>query len=70
MAEANVPKGVMNFEDINGDKGTSSQSVLYSQSKAGNIFLGWEFARRMRAEGVISVVRLLLPMERQERMGN
>ncbi len=55
MAEAAVPKGVIDFEDINGEKGVS-QMVLYSQSKAGNIFLGWEFARRYRAEGVISVV--------------
>ncbi|KAN0096654.1 NAD(P)-binding protein [Hyaloscypha variabilis] len=54
MAEAAVPKGVIDFEDINGEKGVS-QRVLYSQSKAGNIFLGWEFARRNGAEGVISV---------------
>jgi hypothetical protein len=55
MAEAAVPKGVIDFEDINGEKGVS-QRVLYSQSKAGNIFLGWEFARRYGVEGVISVV--------------
>lgn len=55
MAEASVPKGVINFEDINGEKGVS-QSVLYSQSKAGNIFLGWELARRNREDGLISVV--------------
>ncbi|KAE9371719.1 NAD(P)-binding protein [Stipitochalara longipes BDJ] len=54
MAEASVPKGVIDFEDINGEKG-ASQRVLYSQSKAGNIFLGWEFARRNGEEGLISV---------------
>jgi retinol dehydrogenase-12 len=57
MAEASVPKGVIDFEDINGEKGAYSQSMLYSQSKAGNIFLGWEFAGRSREDGLISVVR-------------
>jgi hypothetical protein len=57
MAEASVPKEVIDFEDINREKGAYSQSMLYSQSKAGNIFLGWEFARRTREERLISVVR-------------
>jgi retinol dehydrogenase-12 len=61
MAEASVPKGVIDFEDINGEKKAYSQSKLYSQSKAGNIFLGWEFARRLRDQGVISVVSSASP---------
>jgi retinol dehydrogenase 12 len=56
VVELNVPKGVIDFDDINGEKGIS-QNGLYGQSKAGNIFLGWEFAQRTRDEGLISVVR-------------
>jgi hypothetical protein len=48
MAKASVPKGVINFDDINGGKGVS-QSVLYSH--------GWEFARWTKDEGLIGVVR-------------
>jgi retinol dehydrogenase-12 len=40
MAEASVPNGVIDFERINGEKGAHSQSKLFSQNKAGSIFLG------------------------------
>jgi retinol dehydrogenase-12 len=47
---------VINFDDINLEKG-GSQQVKYGQSKAGNILLASEFARRYRDSGVLSLVR-------------
>jgi hypothetical protein len=52
----NVPEGVINFDDINMEK-SGSQTTKYGQSKAGNIFLGYEFAKRTKHDGLICVVR-------------
>ena len=43
MAELSTPKGGINFDDINHEK-SGNQNMAYGQSKAGNIFLGKEFA--------------------------
>jgi retinol dehydrogenase 12 len=61
VAEINAPKGGINFEDINHEKGGSAQ-VKYGQSKVGNIFLAAEFARRNReaGEGVVFAVSFLV----------
>lgn len=44
VTELSIPKGGINFDDINHEK-SGSQNVAYGQSKVGNIFLGSEFAQ-------------------------
>jgi hypothetical protein len=56
MAELQAPKGGVNFDDLNFEKG-GSQGVKYAQSKAANILIASEFAHRVRAEGVVCMVR-------------
>ncbi|KAH8812967.1 short-chain dehydrogenase [Xylogone sp. PMI_703] len=53
-AELHAPKGVINFNDINHEKG-GSQNVKYGQSKAANILLGSEFAKRDSESGVLNL---------------
>jgi NAD(P)-dependent dehydrogenase (short-subunit alcohol dehydrogenase family) len=48
MAELSLPKGGIQWEDINfeGTNNRAKTSLAYGQSKVGNIFLGKEFVRR------------------------
>jgi retinol dehydrogenase-12 len=55
VAELSTPKGVINFEDINFEKG-GSQRLKYGQSKAANILLASEFAKRDSTSGVLNLV--------------
>jgi retinol dehydrogenase-12 len=57
----NIPEAVINVVDINMEKG-GSQTTKYGQSKAGNIFLGYEFAEGTKLDGLICVVRSSLQL--------
>jgi hypothetical protein len=61
VAEVNAPKGGIEFQDINNEKGVMGQVVLYGQSKVGNLYLGKEFARKNaeKGEGVLFMVGIL-----------
>lgn len=54
-AEISSTKEIINFDDINYEKGGSS-NIKYAQSKAANILLGSEFAARHEKDGVYSYV--------------
>lgn len=54
MAELSVPKGVIDFDDINLEK-SGSQRTRYGQSKAANILLASEFAKRDSSGGVLNL---------------
>ncbi|KAJ3549262.1 hypothetical protein NM208_g590 [Fusarium decemcellulare] len=49
------PPGGIYWEDINNDFGKATQLNLYSQSKAGAVYLAAEFARRNEGTGIVSV---------------
>ncbi|KAG0650273.1 Short-chain dehydrogenase reductase [Hyphodiscus hymeniophilus] len=52
MAELGAPKGGVNLEDPNFTQG-GGKSQLYGQSKAGNILIASEFAKRVKDDGII-----------------
>ena len=54
VAELSVPKGVIDFDDINLEK-SGSQRTRYGQSKAANILLASEFAKRDSSGGVLNL---------------
>lgn len=54
--EISGAKGGMKLDDLHYNKG-GSQEYKYGQSKAGNLFLGAEFARLVNGEGIISVTQ-------------
>jgi retinol dehydrogenase-12 len=58
-AHLGAPKGGINMQnlDYKTDKGAGEK---YAASKGGNVLHALEFSRRYKAEGVVSVVRLLL----------
>ncbi len=56
-AETGTPDGVINFNDINHEK-SGSQRVMYGQSKAANILLASELARRYQTDKVLNIVSL------------
>jgi len=60
MAEIGSPKGGIDFDNL--DYKTDKPAWhKYAVSKAGNIYHGSEFARRVQGEGIISVVSFSRP---------
>ena len=59
VAELATLKGVINFDDINFEKG-GSQRQKYGQSKAANILLASEFSKRDSSSGVLNLVSWML----------
>ncbi|KAK1997959.1 NAD(P)-binding protein [Colletotrichum falcatum] len=53
LAEAGSPPNGIDFKAL--DKGTNKPTVNYGASKAGTWFLSREFARRHKADGIVSV---------------
>ncbi|RFU31732.1 hypothetical protein B7463_g4599, partial [Scytalidium lignicola] len=54
MTELYTPKGVINFKDINHEKG-GKRPEIYAQSKIGNIYLATEYAKRNEGDGILYI---------------
>ncbi len=50
------PNGGINWEDINNDNGKMNQMECYGQSKAADVILSYETGRKLKTQGVLSVV--------------
>lgn len=69
MISLGAPKGGVIWDDVKGAPKLSGDSMSdYMQGKVGCVFLADEFAKRVKDDGIISVVSLNSPLDHIQRM--